>query len=251
MQNVKVVSDNAGNKTSSSSSEASITEPLTKPEDGHSKEVSADSENVPTIKRPYGSMPNISASITNGDDTVAIEAPTAVAVQLLQVSSEPLEHCPAGSLELANHAGPQMQRYNIIGSANAEVMVPPAAAAGEVEIRSPSVTSDRQFSAAEPAKHDGSGESSDAAKSRGGFDGRRPRLWRSMPNIAIHYTDKVFYKTTEIECIVPVPVSRDSLTDGATAVAEPAEVTPVKIKRCSLWKRTKKFARRVFCCGAP
>jgi len=215
-----------------------------KPEDEQTKKVSAASENVPTIKRSYGSMPNISASITNGGDTAAIEAPTAVAVQ--QVSAEPLEYCP-GSIELVNDAGPQKMRY-YVGLVNGAVTVPPAAAAEEVEIRSPSVTSDRQVSAAEP-KHDDSGES-DAAKIRG-FDGRRPRLWRSMPNIAIHYTDKVFYKTIEIECIAPVPVSSDSLTgSSATAVTEPAEVTPVKIKRRSLWKRAKKFARRVFCCGA-
>ncbi|KAF0757528.1 Uncharacterized protein FWK35_00017811 [Aphis craccivora] len=243
MQNVNVVSENGDNKILSlSSASVSVTEPLMKPEDEQTKKVSAASENIPTIKRPYGSMSNISASITNGGDTAAIEAPTAVAIQ--QVSAEPLEYCP-GSIELANYAGPQMRYY--IGLVNAAVMVQPAAE-GEVEIRSPSVTSDRQVSATEP-KHDGSGES-DAAKIRG-FAGRPPRLWCSMPNIAIHYTDKVFYKTAEIECIDQMPVSHESLTDSrTTAVTEPAEVNPVKIKRCSLWKRTKKFARRVFCCGA-
>ncbi|XP_050058223.1 uncharacterized protein LOC126550502 [Aphis gossypii] len=203
MQNVNVKSDNAEKKTLSSSSEALITECLMKPENGQTKEVSADSENVTTIKRPYGSMPNISASITNDGDTAAIEAPAAVAVQ--QVSAKPLEHCP-GSTELANYVRPEMQYY--VGLVNAEVMVSPAAT-GEDEIRSPSVTSDPPVSVAQP-KHDGSGES-DAAKFRI-FDGRRPRLWCSMPNIAIHYTDKVFYKTAEIECITPMPVSNDSLT---------------------------------------
>ncbi|CAH1725877.1 unnamed protein product [Aphis gossypii] len=244
MQNVNDISDNAEKKSLSSSSEAlQITEPLTKPDDGQKKEVSIDSEILPTIKRLYGSMPNISASITNGGDTAAIEEPTAVAVQ--QVSAKPLEHCP-GSTELANYVGPEMQYY--VGLVNAEVMVPPAAA-GEDEIRSPSVTSDPPVSVAQP-KHDGSGES-DAAKFRS-FDGRRPRLWCSMPNIAIHYTDKVFYKTAETECITPMPVSPDSLTDSITTEVqtEPAEVTPVKIKRISLWKRAKKFTRRVFCCGA-
>ncbi|CAH1725874.1 unnamed protein product [Aphis gossypii] len=186
-------------------------------------------------------MPNISASITNDGDTAAIEAPAAVAVQ--QVSAKPLEHCP-GSTELANYVGPEMQYY--VGLVNAEVMVSPAAT-GEDEIRSPSVTSDPPVSVAQP-KHDGSGES-DAAKFRI-FDGRRPRLWCSMPNIAIHYTDKVFYKTAEIECITPMPVSNDSLTGGSTtARTEPTEVTPVKIKHTSSWKRAKKFTRRVFCCG--
>jgi len=193
------------------------------------KKVSAASENAPTIKRPYGSMPNITASITTaGDDTAAIQAPTAVAVQQ-QVSAEP------------------QTRYNIAELVNAAVMVPPAAA-GEVESRSPSVSSNRQVSAAEPS-HDGSGESD--AKIRG-FAGLPPRrLWCSMPNIAIHYTDKVFYDTTEIECIAPMLVSCDSLTGSTTTVTEPAEVSPVKIiKRRSLWKRAKKFARRVFCCAA-
>ncbi|CAH1725866.1 unnamed protein product [Aphis gossypii] len=246
MQNVNDVCDNAENKilSSSSSDDALITEPLTKPDDGQRKEVTADTEIVPTIKRPDGSMPNISASITNDGDTAAIEEPAAVTVQ--EVSAKPLEHCP-GSIELANYVGPEMQYY--VGLVNAEVIVPPAAAGEDDDIRSPSVTSDPLVSAAEP-KHDGSGEL-DAAKFRS-FDSRRPRLWRSMPNIAIHYTDKVFYKTGETECITPMPVSPDSLTDSITTEVQtkPAEVTPVKIKRISLWKRAKKLTRRVFCCGA-
>jgi len=39
------------------------------------------------------------------------------------------------------------------------------------------------------------------------------------------------------------------VTRSSTTVTEP-EVIQVKLKRCSLWKRTKKFARRVFCCAA-
>ncbi|KAE9544426.1 hypothetical protein AGLY_001605 [Aphis glycines] len=222
MQNVSVTSED-GEKTPKSA--ASITEPIMKPQ---LEKVSAVSENAPTIKRPYGSMPNITASITTaGDDTAAIQAPTAVAVQQ-QVSAEP------------------QTRYNIELVNAAVMMVPPAARAGEVESRSPSVSSNRQVSAAEPS-HDGSGESD--AKIRG-FAGLPPRiLWYSMPNIAIHYTDKVFYNTTEIECIAPMLVSCDSLTGSTTTVTEPAEVSPVKIKRRSLWKRAKKFARRVFCCA--
>ncbi len=188
-------------------------------------------------------MPNITASMTTNDDTTTIEAPTADD-EVQQVSAEPLDYCPE-PIELENNAGMLMQ-YDI-GLMNVAEMLPPAAAVGEDEIRSPSVTSDLPVSAAEP-KDDGSDESD--AKIRG-FAGLRPRLWCSMPNIAIHYTDKVFYNTAEIECIAQMPVSPDSLTDSiTTAMTEPAEVTPVKIKRSSFWKRTKKFARRVFCCGA-
>jgi len=197
-----------------------------KPQNGQSKKVSA-SENVTTIKpRPYGSMPNIAASTTTGDDTAAIQAPTAVEVQ--QVSAEP-----------------QTRYY--VALENAAVMVPPAVAA-EVEIRSPSVSSDDRQVSAGP-NHDGSGESD--AKGRD-FAGRPPRrLWCSMPNIAIHYTDKVFYETTEIDRIAPMMlVSRDPLAGSSTTETEPAEVSPVKIKRRSLWKRAKKFVRRVFCCAA-
>jgi len=243
MQNVNVKSENDENKTLSLSSVASITETVIKPQDdGQSKTVSAACQNVSTIERPYGSMPNISAFITTDGDTTAIQEPTAVAVQ--QVSTEPLENCPK-PIKLANYAGPQMWYY--IELVNAAVMVPPAAA-GEAESRSQSVTSDRKVSAAEP-KHGGSGEW-DAKMSRGSACLPPRRLWSSMPNIAIHYTDKVFYETAESECIAPIPVSDDSLTGSSTTVTEPAEVSPVKIKRCSLWKRTKKFARRVFCCGA-
>lgn len=73
-------------------------------------------------------------------------------------------------------------------------------------------------------------------------------LWCSMPNIALHYTDNVFYDT-EIERTAPMQVSRDSSTRSSTIVTEPTE-TQVKFKRCSLWKRAKKFVRRVFCYAA-
>jgi len=81
MPNVNVISENAENKTLSSSySVASITETIIKPlQDGQSKIVSAASGSVTTIKRTYGSMPNLTASITTGDDTAAIEALTAFA----------------------------------------------------------------------------------------------------------------------------------------------------------------------------
>ncbi|CAH1721920.1 unnamed protein product [Aphis gossypii] len=188
-------------------------------------------------------MPNITASSTTGDDTAAIlQAPTAVEVQ--QVSAEPLAYRPK-PIKLANSAGPQTRNY--IALENAAVMVPPAVAA-DVEIRSPSVSSDRQVFAG--PNHDRSSGSD--AKGRD-FASRPPKkLWCSMPNIAIHYTDKVFYETTEIECIAPMMlVSRDSLTGSSTTETEPAEVSPVKIKRrSSLWKRAKKIVRRVFCCAA-
>lgn len=93
MQNVNVISEDGENKTAlSPSSAASITEPTMKPQDGQSKKFSAASENVSTIKGPYGSMANITPSITTGDDTAAIQPPTAVAVQK-QISVEPLEYC--------------------------------------------------------------------------------------------------------------------------------------------------------------
>lgn len=60
----------------------------------------------------------------------------------------------------------------------------------------------------------------------------------------------MFYETTKVECIAPMLVSCDSLTGSSTTVIESVEVSPVKIKRRSLWKRAKKFARRVFCCAA-
>ncbi|CAH1736820.1 unnamed protein product [Aphis gossypii] len=193
------------NQTISSSSEPI----LMKPDNGQSKKLS-DSQNVSstTIKRPYGSMPNLTAAITTGGDTAAIQTPTAVTVQPAEVSTEPFPYCPT-PIKLANYAGPQMRHY-----VNAATTVPPAAA--EVEIRSPSVSSDRHVSAA--PNHDGSGESD--AKIRDSAC-RPRRLWCSMPNIAIHYTDKTL-DDTEIECIALMPVSGDSMTycNGAT-VTEP------------------------------
>ncbi|XP_050056193.1 uncharacterized protein LOC126549845 [Aphis gossypii] len=235
MQNITYENDeNDKTLQSSSPSTASTSEPIMKPQDGQTEKVST-CENLSTAKRPYGSMPNLTASITTGDDTAAaVQAPT-VAVAVQQISAEPLES--------ENCAEPQMREN--IGLMNAAVVVPPAAAAEKDVIRSPSVTSDRKVS--EGPKHDGSGELQDAKMSRD-FAVRLPgRLWYSMPNIAIHYTDKVFYETTEIECIAPTLVSSDSLT---TATEPADEITPVKIKRRSMWKRARKFVRRVFCCAA-
>ncbi|KAF0760333.1 THAP domain-containing protein 1 B-like [Aphis craccivora] len=59
------------------------------------------------------------------------------------------------------------------------------------------------------------------------------RLWRSMPNIALHSTDKVFYDTTDIECITPMQVSRESLK----IVIDPAgEVNLITEEFDQLWK---------------
>ncbi|CAH1724177.1 unnamed protein product [Aphis gossypii] len=236
MQNITSENDeNDKTLQSSSPSAASTTEPIMKPQDGQTEKVST-CENVSTVKRPYGSMPNLTASITTGDDTAAaVQAPTA-AVAVQQVSAEPLES--------ENCAEPQMGQN--VGLVNAAVIVPPAAAAEEDVIRSPSVTSDvRKVS--EGPKYDGSGELQDAKTIRDVAVRLPGRLWYSMPNIAIHYTDKVFYDTTEIECIAPTLVSSDSLT---TATEPADEITPVKIKRRSMWKRARKFVRRLFCCAA-
>jgi len=221
------------NETLSSSSAVPITdEPISmKPENGQLKTVSA-SQNVSatTIKRPYGSLPNLTlTALTTGNesDTVEIlQAPTAVTVQ--PVSIEPIAFGPT-PIKLENNAGLR----------NDEL---PTA---EVKIRSPSVSSDRlQVSAAIPNR-DGSGEPDPKSRDLAGI---QKRLWRSMPNIALHYTDKAFYDT-KIDCTTPMKASRDSSTRSSTTVTE-LEVTQVKLKRCSLWKRVKKFARRVFCCGA-
>jgi len=218
------------NETLSSSSAAvSITDPTSiKPQDGQSKTVLA-SQNLSgmTIKRPYGSMPNLTATaLTTAGDTAAIlQAPTAVTVQ--PVSTELIAFGPT-PIKSANNAGQRIHKLPI----------------AEVEIRSPSISSDRQVSAAEPHR-EGPGESD--AKSRD-LAGLQKRLWCSMPNIPLHYTDKAFYDT-EIECTVPMKVSRDSSSRSSTTVTEP-EVTQVKFKRSSLWKRAKKFARRIFCCAA-
>jgi len=88
--------------------------------------------------------------------------------------------------------------------------VPPAAA--EVENGSPSVSSDRQVTAAEP-NHD-SGESDAKSQDHGG---RSKRLWYSMPNIALHYTENVFYDT-EIKCTAPMQVSRGNVARRLVAV---------------------------------
>ncbi|CAH1738376.1 unnamed protein product [Aphis gossypii] len=104
---------------SSSPSTASTSEPIMKPQDGQTEKVST-CENLSTVKRPYGSMPNLTASITTDDDTAAaVQAPTAVAVQ--QVSAEPPES--------ENYSEPQMGQN--IGLVNAAVMVSPEAAAEE------------------------------------------------------------------------------------------------------------------------
>ncbi|CAH1737687.1 unnamed protein product [Aphis gossypii] len=214
---------------SSSSTAVSITEPTSlKPENDQSKTVSA-SQNTSeiTIKGSFGYRPNLTAAaLTPGDDTAAIlQAPTAVTVQ--PISIEPMAFCPT-PIELANNVELQINELPTV----------------EVEIRSPSISSDRQVSTAE-SNRDSSGETD--AKSRYLAGCPKP-LWSSMPNIALHYTDSVSYDT-EIKFTTPMRVSRDLSTRSSTTLTEPA-VTQVKIKRSSLWKRAKKFARRVFCCAA-
>jgi len=180
-----------------------------------------------TIKRQYGSMPNLTAAAltTGGDTTAILQTPTAVTIQ--PVSTEPIAFCPT-SIELANYAGQQVREL-------------PTA---KVENGSPSVSSDRQVIGAEPNR-DGSGESD--AKSQD-LVGRPKRLWYSLPNIALNYTDNVLYDT-DIKCTAPMRVSCGSSTRSSMTVTE-ATVTEVQLKRCSLWKRAKKFTRRVFCCAA-
>lgn len=101
-----------------------------------------------------------------------------------------------------------------IALVNAATTVPSAAA----EVDSP----------AEP-NHDGSSESD--TKSRD-FAYRPRRLWCSLPNIGIYYTDNTF-DDTEVEYIAPMPVLSDPLTYSSTTVTEPG-VTQIKLKPCSL-----------------
>jgi len=210
-----------------------------------------------TIKRSYGSMPNLTpvALIIGGDTTAILQAPTAVTIQL--VSTEPIAFCPT-PIKLTNYARPQM-RYHIalvmrlrlaatfvcgvhwflfrrgpilyLDLAKGPLCLPintplitiPSAAA-EVENASPSVSSDRQVTAAEPNR-DGSGKSDVKSQDLGD---RPKRLWYSMPNMALHYTDNVFYDT-EIKCTDPMKVSRGSSTRSSMTVTE-AVVTQVKLK---------------------
>jgi len=106
MQNI----NKSENETLSSSFVAvSIIEPTSmKSQDNQLKKDSA-SQNVSgtTIKRPYGSILNLTAAaITTGGYTTAIlQTPTAVMVQ--QVSTELIGFCPT-LIELANYAGPRI-----------------------------------------------------------------------------------------------------------------------------------------------
>ncbi|KAE9539838.1 hypothetical protein AGLY_005090 [Aphis glycines] len=202
------------------------------PENGQLETVST-SQNVSgmTMKRLYGSLPNLTLTALttagNESDTAAIlQEPTAVIVQ--PVSLEPVAFDPT-PIKSENNTGLRNHEFPTV----------------EVEIQSPSVSLDRlQVSAVVPNR-DGSGESGPKSRDHAGL---QKRLWKSMPNIALHYTDKAFYDT-KIECTVPMKVARNSSTRSSTTVTEP-EVIQVKLKRSSLWKRAKKFARRVFCCGA-
>ncbi|CAH1722286.1 unnamed protein product [Aphis gossypii] len=213
------------NETLSSSPAVPITdEPISmKSENGQLETVST-SQNVSatTMKRLYGSLPNLTSTAltTAGDesDTAAIlQEPTVVTVQ--PVSMEPIGFGPT-PIKSENNAGLD-------------------------ELPTVEVSLDRlQVSAVVPNR-DGSGESGPKSRDHAGL---QKRLWKSMPNIALHYTDKAFYDT-KIECTVPMKVARNSSTRSSTTVTEP-EVIQVKLKRSSLWKRAKKFARRVFCCGA-
>ncbi|CAH1713090.1 unnamed protein product [Aphis gossypii] len=212
------------NETSSSSPAVPTTDEPTSmtPENGQLETISTSlNVSATTIKRLYGSLPNLtSTALTtagNEIDTAAIlQEPTAVNVQ--PVSVEPIAIGPT-PIKLENNAGLRNQ-----------------------ELPTAEVSSDQS---ATVSYRDGSGEPD--LKSRD-LAGLQKKLWHSMPNIALHYTDKTSYDT-KIECTAPMKVSHDSSTRSSMTVTEP-EVTQVKLKRCSLWKRAKKFARRVFCCAA-
>ncbi|CAH1736597.1 unnamed protein product [Aphis gossypii] len=99
-----------------------------------------------------------------------------------------------------------------------------------VEIETRSVLSNRQFfdeqNPGPISYHDG--------KNRGDLAGRP---WRSMPNLSNYYVATKSDDVPKIECIAtPTQVPCDS-----------SGVVPAK--RRSLWKRTKRFVRRMFCCG--
>ncbi|CAH1709658.1 unnamed protein product [Aphis gossypii] len=99
-----------------------------------------------------------------------------------------------------------------------------------VEIETRSVQSNRQiFDEQNPGPinyHDG--------KNRGDLPGRQ---WRSMPNLSNYYVAMKLDDVPKIEYIAtPTQVPCDS-----------SGVVPAK--RRSLWKRTKRFVRRMFCCG--
>ncbi|XP_050059693.1 uncharacterized protein LOC126550981 [Aphis gossypii] len=176
-------------------------------------EILSSSPAVPTTDEPTSMTPENDNEI----DTAAIlQEPTAVNVQ--PVSIEPIAIGPT-PIKLENNAGLRNQ-----------------------ELPTAEVSSDQS---ATVSYRDGSGEPD--LKSRD-LAGLQKKLWHSMPNIALHYTDKTSYDT-KIECTAPMKVSHDSSTRSSMTVTEP-EVTQVKLKRCSLWKRAKKFARRVFCCAA-
>ncbi|CAH1724174.1 unnamed protein product [Aphis gossypii] len=176
-------------------------------------EILSSSPAVPTTDEPTSMTPENGNEI----DTAAIlQEPTAVNVQ--SVSIEPIAIGPT-PIKLENNAGLRNQ-----------------------ELPTAEVSSDQS---ATVSYRDGSGEPD--LKSRD-LAGLQKELWHSMPNIALHYTDKTSYDT-KIECTASMKVSHDSSTRSSMTVTEP-EVTQVKLKRRSLWKRAKKFARRVFCCAA-
>ncbi|XP_050060531.1 uncharacterized protein LOC126551401 [Aphis gossypii] len=176
-------------------------------------EILSSSPAVPTTDEPTSMTPENGNEI----DTAAIlQEPTAVNVQ--SVSIEPIAIGPT-PIKLENNAGLRNQ-----------------------ELPTAEVSSDQS---ATVSYRDGSGEPDLKSRDLGGL---QKKLWHSMPNIALHYTDKTSYDT-KIECTAPMKVSHDSSTRSSMTVTEP-EVTQVKLKRCSLWKRAKKFARRVFCCAA-
>ncbi|CAH1722605.1 unnamed protein product [Aphis gossypii] len=85
------------------------------------------------------------------------------------------------------------------------------------------------------------------------------RLWCSMPNIYIEFDAN---NTTKSEFIPMMrvltntengsikPTLDDPITDLGTVADELTATTVEKgLRRRSLWKRTKKFVRRMFCCA--
>ncbi|CAH1737001.1 unnamed protein product [Aphis gossypii] len=86
------------------------------------------------------------------------------------------------------------------------------------------------------------------------------KSWYSMPNIHLEFDAN---NTTKSKCIPMMqalkkaengsvkPTQDDSITDLSKVADEEFTATTVEkgLRRRSLWKRTKKFVRRMFCCA--
>jgi len=220
--------------------------------------------------RRYNSMPDIAGWTDFASESSDVGSPTAIDDKQISVSTDSAQPSIIGPAEIvvADYASPKCQCYNSL--VETAVKTPTGV---ELETEAPSVSSPigasssvstpssvkppQRVQPAEATTHAGS--SRDFADPRKRRSGSMPNIavWFCSPDVAPHVPSGVLIATSELGSGHTIAheqtaVAASSLLDvnqcDGTAT-EPATEGAKPGKRRSVWKRTKRFFRRLFCCA--